>query len=224
MQILVDSNEWPRFKKYLGDEGLPIGLEFDFLIVTSSGLVAAERKRSPGDLLASAEDGRLARECSAMRREADFQFLISEGRISYSPNGKVRDKHHETHWTKTGVKNLLRSIRYVEGVDIEYTANTRETAQVLRELYYYFDNPRHGSYRARSTLKPDYYVTTWEEQYLHWLQGLPGISMTRAKRIVQVLTNPAAVLSASQKDWTGISGIGDKTMRSIWNFLHPEEA
>jgi len=220
MEILVSSNEWPRFKKHLAEEGISTTQGFDFLQFTEAGLIASERKRVPGDLLASAEDGRLARECTAMREEADYGFVVCEGKFTYTQDGYLRDGKRLTRWTKTGVRNLLRSIRFVEGADIEFTANTRDTAQLLRDFQKYFDNPKHGGYRSRPTLSPAWYVSTFEERYLHWIQGLPGISIGRANKIAGFFSNPMAVMSATLVDWKGVPGIGDKTAKGIWEFLH----
>ncbi len=226
--IICDSNEWPRFKHHLKEQGMPAELGFDFMLYTKAGVVVAERKKIPGDLLASVGDGRLASQCAAMREQGDFRFLIPEGTIHYSVDGHVIEDKKPSHWTRTGIRNLLRSIRFVEGVDIEYSKNIPNTISILQELQGYFDTGKHGSYRTRPGLKSDWPVTQYEERYLHWLQGLPGTSVERslgpatAKRIANVYSNPPALFAAEVEEIEGIKGIGEKTAKGIWGFLHGE--
>ena len=220
MQILVSSNEWGRVKHLLKDEGLSVPLGFDFMLLTNAGAVAAERKKSPGDLLASVADGRLARECAAMRDEAEFRFLISEGRIKYTKDGHVQDGKYPSHWTRTGIRNLFRSIRFVEEVDIEYTTNIPDTVRALRELQAYFDEKKHGSLRARASIQKNWPVVTYEERFLYWIQGLPGISRVRAGSIASRFQNPTEVFAATFEDWMKIPRLGDKTITPIYQFLH----
>lgn len=225
MQCLVSANERAEVKKALGDDGISVDLPFDFLLFTERGAIAAERKAVPGDLLASVTDGRLARECAAMREEAQYRFLIHEGRILYTPDGYVKDGHIQRRWTRTGVRNLLRSIRFVEGADIEFSDNIEDTINVLREIHGYFNN-EHGSYRARPRLESNWPVTLYEERYMYWLQGLPtteygrGIGPSRAKRVAQVFPNPSSLFSASVEGIVTVSGIGERTAKGIWEFLH----
>lgn len=220
MQFLVSSNEWPRVKHILKDEGLSVNINFDFQMFTNSGVVAAERKRTPGDLLASVTDGRLAKECLAMREEADFRFLISEGRIKYTEDGHVVDGKYPSHWTRTGIRNLFRSIRFVEEVDIEFSLNIPDTVQVLRELQGYFDNTSHGSFRARPSIKSDWPVATYEEMYIYWIQGLPGISRIRAISIASRFGSPGELFAAAFEEWMNIPRFGKKTVGPIYQFLH----
>ena len=218
--IIVDPNEWPRVRKYIGESGLSSKLNYDFKMYTNSGVVAAERKKSPGDLLASVTDGRLARECASMEEEADYRFLISEGRIHYTKDKHVIDGKYSSHWTKTSIRNLFRSIRFVEGVDIEFSANIPDTVQVLRELQKYFDTSKHGSFRARPGIQKDWPVITYEERFLFWIQGLPQISRIRAGKIASRFQNPSELFSATYEDWIKIPRLGDKTIEPIYRFLH----
>ena len=220
MTILVSSNEWGRVKHLLKEDGLSVSLNYDFRMYTNAGIVAAERKKSPGDLLASVADGRLARECAAMREEAEFRFLISEGRIHYTKDGHVQDGKHPSHWTRTGIRNLFRSIRFVEEVDIEYTINIPDTVQTLRELQAYFDEKKHGSLRARAGVQKNWPVVTYEERFLYWIQGLPSISRTRAESIASKFANPSGVFAATLEDWMSIPRFGEKTVTPIYQFLH----
>ena len=218
--ILVSSNEWHRVKHLMKEDGLSVPLPYDFRLYTDAGVVAAERKKSPGDLLSSVTDGRLARECAAMREEAEYRFLIPEGRIHYTRDGHVLDGKWPSHWTRTGIRNLFRSIRFVEEADVEFSINIPDTIRVLRELQEYFDQKRHGSFRARPGIQKNWPVVTYEERFLYWLQGLPSISRIRAESIANRFANPAEVFSATFEDWMSIPRFGEKTVTPIYQFLH----
>lgn len=223
--ILVSPNEREPVKSALGELGLEYPLPYDFQLFTTRGIVAVERKFFPDDLLASVRDGRLARECAAMRQNAPFRFVIIEGRGRYTRDGKLRvgRRKKPSAWTRAGVRNLTRSIRFVEGADIEYSDNIVDTVGILKELQRYFDNPTHVGLRTRPGFESDWPIPTYQERFIYWLQGCgPGISIIRARALANHFKNPMELMVASVEDLTEVSGIGKKLAPVIYNFLRGE--
>jgi len=227
--ILVSSNELPRVIDELTKAGFDVyeaNLPFDFLLYTNSGPIARERKAFPSDFLASVQDGRFSRECAAMREASKFPGLIfevqSRTRNLYTSDGHLRNGRKETNWTKAGVRNLCRSLRYVEGCDIERTVGVAGTADSLLETYHYFDSTSHLSLRQRPRIVTDWIVPTFEERYIHWLQGLPAVSIRRARILSVRFPNPKSMHAASFDDIRACPSIGTVIATGIYGFLHGE--
>jgi len=218
--ILTSPNERTEVKQALGDLYLSSDLPFDFLLLTARGSVAVERKQFPDDFIASVKDGRFSRECAAMREETEYRIIISEGHGSYTVNEKLRIGGRESEWTRQGVRNVRRSLRYVEGCDIEDTESIKDTARCLIELQNYFDTISHISMRSRPGFETAWAVPTYEERYIYWLQGCgPGIKARRARMIAKVYKTPFELMNATPQDLLQIDGIGKNMANSIYNFL-----
>ena len=194
LTILVSSNERTEVKQALGDLGMVANIPFDFQLFTERGSVPCERKKIPDDLMASIGDGRLAKECAAMRQESEFRVVILEGRFSYTSDDRLRIGNRPSRWTRKAVRNIIRSIKYVEGCDIEYSDNILDTVEVLKELQAYFDKDKHLSLRIRPRFESSWLVPVYEERFIYWLQGCGfGISVVRARAISQVFKTPMEV-------------------------------
>ena len=226
--ILVSPNERRPVKTALGELGLEYPIPYDFQLFTKRGIVAVERKFFPDDLIASVRDGRLAKECAAMRQNAQFCFVIKEGRGRYTRDGKLKIGNKPSSWTRSGVRNLLRSIRFVEGAGIEESANIKDTIEILKELQRYFDNPTHVGIRVRPSFESNWPVPVYEERFVYWLQGCgQGISIIRARAIAKEFKNPLEIATAYMDGTlhdrlTSISGIGSKIANSISSFWRGE--
>lgn len=224
----MSPNEDIELKQALGEFGFEAPIPFDFQLVTNRGIVARERKVFPSDFLASIGDGRLARECASMRDVSQFPGVILEGKPFYSREGFLRDGKRDTRWTKVAIDNILRSIKYVEGCDIDWTDSIQDTVNCLRETQEYFDKAKHLSLRMRPRIESDWWLPSYEERYIYFLQGLPGIKVNRARAIAKVYSSPTALLSAiydielseTQIDkLVGIHGIGKSLATRITTFL-----
>lgn len=223
MFVLTSPNERDNMKLALGGLYVPDNLPFDFKLITNRGIVAVERKKFPFDLFASLRDGRLARECAAMREAADFRFIILEGKMHINrETGYIRlSKHKDTRFTRRGFRNLLRSIRYVEGCDIEWSSNTAGTVDILTEIQSYFDEENHFAIRVLPKLETDFYSPTYEEQLVGWLQRCgTDVGIIRARELAKVFHTPTDLFCADVNDISSIKGIGKKTAAKIYDFLH----
>ena len=217
--IFVSSNEWNRVKIYLGENGFKMELPFDFQFYTERGLVAVERKKFPGDFLASVADGRLARECASMREAADYGVVISEGKPRYK-DSRLLSGRKILNWNKKAIRNLYRSIRYVESCDVEFSDNIQDTVQILLELQQYFDKEKHLSIRNRSGFDSAWPYPTYRERFVYWIQGCgAGIKASRAEEIANIFHSPMELFNASVSDIRQVPGIGSKMSESIYNFL-----
>ena len=194
--ILVSPNEDSKVKQALGEMGFEFPIPYDFQLFTNNGIISRERKVYPEDLISSIGDGRLGRECAAMRERSQFPGVILEGRAHFTKEGYLKVGSRSTRWSRQGLHNILRSIKYVEGCDIDFTDDISDTVECLRETQSYFDNTDHSSLRTRPRFQSNWLVPTYEERYIYWLQGYPTVSVHRAQAIAQVYPNPMAFLGA----------------------------
>ena len=220
MSILISAKEPSKMKLALGEFGVESNIPYDFKIFTPLGVIAIERKHFPNDFIASVDDDRLSRELAAMRSDSKYQILVIEGKANYTRKGNLIIGRIETKWSLNGIKNLIRSIQFVEGCYIEYTDNMIGTATFLKDISAYFMTDKHLSLRSRQSLRTDWLIPTDKERLLYFYQGLPGIKYGRAIILAEAYPCPLLLYEASILDISKLKGIGKGLSKNIYNFLH----
>ena len=216
---LITSNE-PQSIKDLFKDWIETPMHFDFKLYTEHGTVGIERKAVPGDLLSSVDDGRLRNEIIAMREECDFQVIIFHGIIKYDASEQILlTNKRRSRWTKTGIRNLRRTLEWVEGCYVEQVPNDVSLVETLEDLQKYLDNGRHLSLKGRPGIQRDWIVTSKVERVQHFYDGIPGIAPVRAKALASAFPLPMDIYKASVEDISSVSGIGKGTALKIYNFL-----
>lgn len=217
--MLITSNE-PKAIKDLFVDGIETPMHFDFKLYTEQGTVGIERKAVPGDLLASVDDGRLRNELIAMREECNFQVVLFHGVIKYDTNGQViLSAKRLSRWTRTGIRNLRRTLEWVEGCYVEQVPDDRSLVETIEDLQNYLDKGRHLSLKGRPGIQKEWIVTSKVERVVHFYDGIPGIAPVRAKALALAFTSPMDLYKASVEDISSVSGIGKGTSLKIYNFL-----
>ena len=220
MTILIDSVEPRKVKDAFGEYAIDTPLEgFDFKMYTECGIVAIERKRIPGDFLSSLTDGRLYQQILAMRDSSNIQILLLEGRFRYNRDNILLRGRRKTRWNRKGITNLLRSIKWIEGVDIEYSSSISDTVITVLEIQDYFDKTDHTSLRGRPRIQTNWIKPTREEKIIYWIQGLPGVGVTTARKLYEKFPTPLLLFQASPSDIGSIPRIGKVVAMGIHDFL-----
>jgi ERCC4-type nuclease len=220
---MITTNEPKKIKKILSDLiELPMG--YDIKLLTRVGAIGVERKKLPGDLLASIDDGRLGREIVAMREDTVIQVVLLHGKLKYNQDKTVYvGAKRKTHWTEYGINNMLRTIEYVEGCYLEYAKNDTELVTVLQELQDYMDKGKHLSLKGRPGIQKEWIVPTRQERVMYFYQGLPGIRVVRARYIQEKFPNPIDLFGATVQDICKVPGIGKSTATDIYKFIRGEK-
>lgn len=218
MTVLITTNE-PIAIRRLFTDSVETPMNFDMKLYTEAGTVGIERKKIPGDLLSSVEDGRLRRELIAIRDECNFAVLLLHGSIRYDKNGNVRVGKRTIHWTDKGIRNLKRTIQWVEGCFIEEAHDDYELVQVVNELQTYLDEKHHFSLKGRPGIQKTWIVPTKKEHVIHFYDGLPGIAPVRARMLADHFSNPIQLYEASVEDISSIKGFGKQVAQQIYNFI-----
>jgi ERCC4-type nuclease len=218
MTVVITTNEPEDIKKLFRPDSIEIPMNFDLLLYTKSGTIPIERKAIPGDLLSSVEDGRLHREMTAMRDESAINILLLHGDFVYQKDGTLWGKKGRS-WTKKGIRNLLRTVQFVEGLYIEQAHSDQELVEIVNELQEYFDNQSHLGLKRRPGLQSDWFVTTREDKVCYFYSGLPSVSAVRAKALCEKFPDPIMLYQASIEDIRQIDGFGKKMSEQVFRFL-----
>jgi len=218
MIVLVTTNEPSSIKK-LFEDSIELPMRFDLKLFTNQGSVGIERKKVPGDFLASVEDGRLRNEILAMREECRFQVILFHGTINYDKDGHVLIGKRKLHWTRQGIRNLCRTLEWVEGCYIERAHDNQELVTVISELQDYLDKTSHTSLQSRPSVMKTWMIPTHQEKYRYWLQGLPGISIGRASMLCDKFPDPMSLFEADINSIASVRGFGKHTAQKIHDFL-----
>ena len=193
----------------------------DIILYTNRGLVAVQRKTIE-DFVASITDGRLSKEFALMREASNFPILLLEGNFRYTIDDKLRMGGKGSRYTKQSIQKILWSIEYCEGMSICYSDNIKDTIQKVHWLQNWMDKEEHLSLRVRPKFESSWLVPTGEERFIFFLQGLPGISIIRARALAKKFVNPVVLFSASIEEIMEVAGIGQTIATKIYNFLQGE--
>ncbi len=192
---------------------------YDITLFTKFGRVGIERKKVPSDLLASVEDGRLGKEILAMREECSIMIVLFHGRMRFLSDSKLNLGKRLSRWTDKGIRNLRRTIQFVEGCYIEDAANDIEMVKVINEIQDYLDGKQHLSTKGRTAIRTDWIKSTYQERLRYFYDGLPGVAASGAQKIASRFKTPLELYGASVEEIMEVPRMGKTVSTSIFNFL-----
>jgi ERCC4-type nuclease len=138
--IFIDTNEaqdqrndylMKPLRDYYGDRLIVAHQDLDFSFF-AQGHKWLERKVCPGDLLSSISDGRLSRQCQLLASTGGY--LLLEGKLEYSPDGRVLVGRRRQGYTRKQISGLLASIQQ-SGVTIMWSPSALDTPEIIHEAY-----------------------------------------------------------------------------------------
>lgn len=209
----------PKELKAIGTVALlPETYGVDVLFAARAQWFGVQRKEL-SDLIASVHDGRLGKEVSQMKRLAQGMLLV-EGRPQWTDDGELISNGLGYRWTKAQHRGLLWSVRS-KGVWVDSTDNLRDTIAIVQMFESWMRKTKHVSLDRRPG-PVSYYGKPDDHDYAcHLVQGLPGVSETLAKRIVEKYGVPFG-WKISQDDLQSIQGIGKVKAAQLWAALELE--
>lgn len=189
------------------------------IIVDGRGKLAIQRKAFPEDLLASLEDGRLAREL-AMLSQSEYPVLIIEGQPTWTSDGHLMQPW-ASRWTKTQIRNLLRSVWLAHGVQVERTDDINDTAAAMLEMESWFRKEIHRSLltRPKQTTHNSWGTSNRRDFARFLLQGFPGVGSMLAEAIFDHFGRIPLKFDCGYDELKSVYGIGDKRAKVLWETL-----
>ncbi len=174
------------------------------------------QRKSLKDLVASVEDGRLAKE-RLQWASLDHTYLIVEtgerggGAPREMPSGALAGlgKFGRT-WTGPQYRGLLLSLG-ADGVQIIYTRDEAETISRVVELEKWSRKDRHESARSRGAPPVDVFGKRDQRTYATWLlSSLPGVGTEMAGRLFDHFGGLPIVLreGVGLKELMQVPGVG----------------
>jgi len=188
-------------------------------VVSGRGKLAIQRKAFPDDLLASIDDGRLARELAMLSR-TEYPVLIVEGRPQWTADGHLMASW-ASRWTRQQLRNLLRSVWLTHGVMVEHTDDINDTATAVLELEKWFGKKVHRSLFARPkhTVRDTWGKSSQEDVARFLLQGFPGIGTALAEAILERFGKAPLSWSCTFDELKSVPGIGERRSKALWELL-----
>lgn len=180
----------------------------DILWQSEIGEWVGVQRKQLNDLIASLHDNRLTKELIQMA-ELDVRILIIEGQPRWGVDGNLLDRF--SHWSRKGHHNLIQSLS-MTGLAVHQTSDTQDTAHVITGLVEWSNKTTHTSLLSRSkSVGRKWGEPTSEEWQLWILQSFPGISITRARQILNHFGTIPLRWTATEQELSQVSGIGKIT-------------
>lgn len=187
------------------------GLGIDIMWTVDGRAVMLDLK-TPNDIIASAEDGRLHSQMRFMETHDCllYGFLI-EGTASHDGITVGYGTHA---WDLARYYNLLLSLQ-CEGAKITHSPSPNRTASRLLSLYRWTGKEEHTSWRA--PIKPSYSLKPgYEPAHRARVEFLMGLPMCGEERAVALLgAFKLSDIVSGQADLTQVPGVG-KGLAGLW--------
>jgi len=205
LRIIIDERERksgiPKLLQKIGInvevKTLPIG---DYIV---SHETVVERK-SISDFISSIFDGRLFDQCNRLKEHFQFPIILLEGNV---------DEIETITENPLVFYGALSTIAVEFKIPIIPTPNASHTAKLLVAL-----SSRKDSIKG-PLLKKIRKSNDIQKQQLSVLCSLPGVGEKTAIRLLEKFGSPLKVLSASTKDLSKISGLGESRAKKIKKML-----
>jgi len=143
--VLISSSE-PALLQCLGTSSKkPEVFGVDLLASVPNGLLGFQRK-TPMDLVASLHDDRMGTQRAQWKRFmalGGMVVVVIEGRMSWTSDGILADIHGKP-FTRRQFRRLVHSLAR-QGVEVQHTTSTKDTAEFVLDLVEYHTQHRTGS-------------------------------------------------------------------------------
>lgn len=198
--------------------------------------VGVEVKKA-NDLLNSMADGRLSgHQLPGLLAAYQVVYLLVEGLPRLDDGGGIL-LEKVVSWpggrktilfppkgNRIGYSELQRRLCTIENkcaVRVRYSADRRETAQVLIDLAAWWSRPwaSHKSHQAFDSQRPERLLLVKPTPARSMIKEIPGIGWEKSKAALQHFGTIEAAVTAPIEEWAKIPGIGRPTAQKIYDFF-----
>jgi ERCC4-type nuclease len=223
MNVLVSPTDRDMLA-LLGDMAIssliPESYGADIGIYTNQGLFGIQRKRFPEDFISSMNDGRISRETSLLANGCKFRMLIIEGQPKYYQDGNlVMPRTMPGHYTRKRIRGTILNIKYVKGIDVDYTESLQDTADYIKEIVEFFTDTKHLGLYTRPSAPADWLRPSSNETLLWVMQGFEGIGPQLAENIIKYFGEIPIKWTCTLDDLKKVPRLSDKVAEKIYSQL-----
>jgi ERCC4-type nuclease len=211
--ILISPTEPAELRELGITSAIPEEYGADFLWGCPAGLVGVQRK-TVTDLLASLQDGRLAREMGQLGA-VDVPVLLVEGRPRWTVEGMML----AVAFRREAWAGLLLSVQFAHGIAVVATDDLRDTAFWLGAAVEWFGKSEHRSLRTRPKPTDSWGDYTREAFETQLLQSFPGVGAELAGRIVKQFGGVPLRWTVGERELRKVKGIGPERARAMLEAL-----
>ena len=198
---------------WVHDQGIEETFGADYLVETTTGTLAIQRK-AIGDLISSlTASDTLGREISKLRF-ADIPWLVVEG------NWEETDRVLQARdFSQGALRKLLTSVRR-EGVWVQHTTCVGDTALWIAEQIEYWNNERHDSLLMRPRQPASVRAADQQrERALEVLMSFAGVGRRRAEAIYDEFRGVPLAWMCSVEQLAALPRIGEVTAQRLMEQL-----
>ena len=216
MTMIIAPTEPPAFKAIADVVSMaPERMGADALFSSTHwGMVGVQRKEVK-DLIASVQDGRLAREVAQMQR-LGLAVLIVEGTLRWTQDGELVDAY--TRWTKSQHRGLIRSVQS-KGVWVESSLNVTDTVSAVLDLRAWCEKKIHNTLDRRPKPTGAWGKADQHDFALHLIQGVDGVGPGLAQAVLDRFGKVPWAWECTFEELLEVPGLGKVRATAMWEAL-----
>lgn len=212
--MLISPAERPPITNLGRVSSRPEQMGADILMMTGAGIIGIQRKEV-ADFVASAHDGRLAKEVMQLQH-CRIAVIIIEGEFRWTLDGVWMNSYNT--WTMSSHESLLLSLQS-RGVWIMTSRDATDTCRVVKAVEKWAAKPSHQSLMRRPKAKGSWGQVSNRDYGIYFLQGIDGIGPGVAEKIFDHFGFVPLRWSVSRDELLEVDGIGkgraDKMMKAL---------
>lgn len=209
--VMVDNREPEPYTLYTYGGIRPVVTTLDtgdlWITTSDNALILVERKTAT-DLISSIADGRLLDQCASMKATSPWAYLVIQGVIAPTTDGKVMVDGSRREWGWASVQGALQTVQEFGVVVLYLSSDPAEFQRLVPRLA--------GRDRSSAMVRPNRSVDFLPDD-LNLLMSLPGIGFERAKALAAELPPAWAMEYLTDPTWNSdrIPGIGAGTKKRV---------
>lgn len=234
LTAILDANQHamqPHFKAQLQDalkvtiQVAPLGLSSGDLFVqlTSGDTAIFEIKQTPGDLLASIQDGRLFEQCASIPSVARFPFLILHGELRYQDDWVMAIRRGG--WEKTGWKreSVEMALTRCQALGVLVVTTLTLTDKIRRLIEWCMKTDETPSVKKRILKSPfESLAQSERRRKIEFLGQIEGVGSERASNLIDAYPDRTLyelITLAAIPNGISVPLWGAKTYQTVQHFL-----
>lgn len=221
--VMYHPTEPYEIKNDFGDIGISNpNLPTDYGWFVNGQKTLIERKHIPQDLLASINDGRLAKVTQILIQNLEKggrSYFLFEGFLRCDNRGYILNPDRPSGWEIDKVSGLISSIQ-ASGIELLLSPSIKETALVLISQMRWEMKGEHRSTRTRPGPVHEWGQPSFAPYMLWAYQGFPGISTVISEILFKAAPTFEDLLAMSIEDFTDLKRFGKKRSEGLYRFLH----